>query len=346
MQVTGLSAHFKISLIIINAGIVSAQTFPDAKVDSLIRKGITLTLSAEYQEAKNTFKELEKEFPDLPAGKIFIISPHIAESSERMELEENESIGAMIDEAEIAAEKYAAKNHGSIWANYFLGVSRGYSAYYRATKHKYLSAINEGYSSVKDFEKCIEADKNFYEAYIAVGTYKYWVSAKTEFINWLPFFSDEKELGTKLLEKAVGGNSYHFHLAIYSLCWVYISRDMYSKALDLAEKALKFFPESKDFHFIKARVYSVDNPLKAAAELYKIRELFLQHGTLTTRNDLWVNFAIARNLNNGGKYSEALDRCNYILGYKPNEKYSEDLLDRIERTKELKLEILENQRKK
>lgn len=111
-----------------------------------------------------------------------------------------------------------------IWNHYFLALTEGYIAYYDALRESWLQAFSTGLSSVSGFEDCLEIDENFYESLIAIGSFKFWKSNKTEFINWLPFIDDEKELGIKYLQKAIKSSGYNSHLAIHSLIWIYIDQ--------------------------------------------------------------------------------------------------------------------------
>ena len=112
-------------------------------------------------------------------------------------------------------------------------MTEGYIAYYDALRESWLQAFSTGLSSVSAFENCLEIDKNFYEAMIAIGSYKFWKSKKMEFISWLPFIDDEKELGINYLQNAVKYSGYNSHLAIHSLVWIYIEQKNLVKQLKL-----------------------------------------------------------------------------------------------------------------
>lgn len=59
----------------------------------------------------------------------------------------------------------------------------------------------------RSFRKAIQQDSTFWEAYFGLGSYHYWKSVATKFINWLPFIGDHRQKGIQQLlvasEKAV-----------------------------------------------------------------------------------------------------------------------------------------------
>ena len=60
----------------------------------------------------------------------------------------------------------------NLWYNYFYALTEGYIAYYEALNENWISALTNGMNSIKYFENCLSADDEFYEAYIAIGTFE------------------------------------------------------------------------------------------------------------------------------------------------------------------------------
>ena len=67
-------------LIILFVDFVPAQNFPDQKVDSLLKTGIRKIINQEYFKAENIFHQLNRDYPDLPFGKIYLAACRIAKA--------------------------------------------------------------------------------------------------------------------------------------------------------------------------------------------------------------------------------------------------------------------------
>jgi tetratricopeptide (TPR) repeat protein len=183
-------------------------------------------------------------------------------------------------------------------------------------------------------------DKEFYEAFVAIGSYKYWKSNQTEFLNWLPFVDDEKELGIKYLQKAVEYSGYSSHLAINSLAWIYIEQKDFSSAIKLADSALKEHPNSRIYIWILARCYQEVDVSKSISLYQKVLESYPKDLKSNKINEVTLKHLIAQQLVKIKKKDEALNLCNEILSIKGYTNFEKDALNnRLERVQNLKKDI-------
>ena len=343
MQETELlgRSKFIVILIFVCSSIFSrAQVFPVAGVDSLLSNGIENIINQKYDLAKKDFVILDKKFPELPVGKIYIAAVEIAKSYDLAIPFKSEFINKNLDEAKDISERLIDSDDSNIWNYYFLALANGYKAYLYALTGDWLSAFGTGVTSVNLFEHCLKVNAAFYEALIATGTYKYWKSRKMEFLNWLPFVNDEREEGIKLLERAASNSSYNSYLAINSLIWIYIDRDEFSKAIKIAESALVRYPGSRFFKYGLARAYEDVNRQKAIEIYYEILNSFTDSEKLNRYNEVVVKHIIAQQYYRLGKNDIALVLCNQILGIKDFTDYELSKLDdRLDRVNALKKEI-------
>ena len=342
MQETELLGHSKyiFFFLICSPVFLQAQVFPDSKVDSLLRDGIENIINQKYDFSKKDFIILDKDFPKLPVGKIYIAAVEIAKSYDLAIPFKTDLINKNLDEAKEMSEALIDSEEDNIWNNYFLALADGYKAYFDALTGDWLSAFGIGVTSVHLFEHCLKVDSTFYEALIATGTYKYWKSSKMEFLNWLPFVSDEREEGIKLLEEAVNNSSYNSYLAINSLIWIYIDRHEFIKAIGIAESALVRYPNSRFFKYGLARAYEDVDKQKAIQIYYEILNSFTDSEKLNRCNEIILKHIIAQQYYRLGDNKSALALCNEILSIKNLTDYELDKLgDRLDRVKSLKREL-------
>ncbi len=346
MQEIELLVRSKFLIVLIflcSSTFLHAQVFPNSEVDSLLRSGIENIINQKYDFAKKDFLILNKEFPKLPIGKIYIAAVEIAKSYDLAIPFKTDFIIENLDEAKEMSEALIDSDEDNIWNNYFLALADGYKAYFDALTGDWLSAFGTGVTSVHLFEHCLKVDSTFYEALIATGTYKYWKSSKMKFLNWLPFVSDEREEGIKLLEKAVSNSSYNSYLAINSLIWIYIDRHEFLKAIKIAESALVRYPDSRFFKYGLARAYEDVDKQKAIQIYYEILNSFSDAEKLNHCNEIILKHIIAQQYYRLGDKNSALILCNEILNKKDLTDYELDKLGgRLDRIRSLKRELSDN----
>ena len=317
---------------------VFSQVYPDSDIDFTLRSGINYIILQNYSEAERIFIKLDKSFPHLPLGKIYLAAVEIAKSYDYGESYNELFIDSLLILAKDQSRRLEDKDNNNIWYKYFLSLSEGYLAYFRALNGNWLNSLSEGINALSDFEDLTALDRNFYDAFIAIGTFKYWKSRKTEFFSWVPGYDDEKEEGIALLEEAVNHASYNTYLAINSLIWIYIDQKKYIKALNLANDVLKKYPGSRFFMWDLARAYEETDPEKAIGEYTGILNSFT--GKTNHYNEIVLKHLIAQQYVRIGKKAEAIKICEEILSITNlKEEVRARLENRLKRVEELKMEL-------
>ena len=339
-----LLVHFKKILIIFFIILLCkesfSQTYPDHRVDSLLTSGINSIINQDYSLAQKTFQDLDKEYHQLPLGKIYLTAVYITKAFDYSESFETDSINKYLLEAKAQSEMLIKENDKNIWNEYFLALSEGFYAYFQALNKNWFSALSNGLSSVSDFEKCLEMNKNFYEAYTAIGTYKYWKSRKTEFINWLPFVPNEEEKGISYIKNSIKHFTYNKYLAMNSLIWIYIEEKKYSDAVSLAKEALNEFPKNRSFKWALARAYQDIDINESIKVLSDLLNSYSKVKNINRCNKIIILHNIAQLYKKSGKFDMALNLCNEILNIKDLTNYEKEKLNkRIERVQKLQEEL-------
>ena len=317
-----------------------SQRYPNNEVNKLLDVGIEYVLNQNYDLAKSKFSTLEKKYPELPLGKIYLAVVDITKVFDYGEEINSEAIAKNLDEALELSENLLENNSADIWNHYFVALSKGYKSYLRVLNGDWLSAISSGLSSVNYFEDCLEIDSSFYEAYVALGTYKFWKSRKLEFLEWLPFFDDESENGIRYLELALEKTSYNRNLAAVSLIWIYIENKNFYRAIQIAEKELKKNPINRTLKWALARAYEDVNPIKAI-QIY--HEIIISYQNIEDQNhyhEITLKHIIAQQYAKIGERREALRLCEEILSEQNlTENIRERLTDRLKRVRKMKKEL-------
>ncbi|HEY6627114.1 MAG TPA: tetratricopeptide repeat protein [Ignavibacteriaceae bacterium] len=326
-------------IVLINAEL-SAQTYPDPMVDSLLRTGIKHIVNQDYKSANQVFTNLNEEYSHLPLGKIYLAANKIAEAYDYAEDFDETYILKNLESAKEQSEILIEQDKDNIWYRYFYALAEGYISYYDAIEGSWFSALSTGINSISEFDKILIEDKNFYEAYIAIGTFEYWKSRKLEFMDWLPFASDTKNIGIDRLSVAIDSSSYNSHLAINSLIWIYIDQKKYDDAIRVAEKALNEFPQSRTFKWGLARAYEEKNSLEAIELYLDILQSYPDSLKENYKNEITLKHLIAQQYAKLGDKEKAIQYCDEILSMKSiPKKTMNELGGRLERVKSLKKEL-------
>ena len=336
-----LSKHFLILffLIILSKSIYS-QSYPEPAVDSLMQLGIDNLAIQNYSEAKIVFTKLDTCYPKLPLGSLYLAASEIDEDYDLGNEFNYELINNDIAKAILKSEKLYKTDDAYIWNNYFMALCYGYKAYFNAIKKNWIPAFTEGLSSKSYFEKCLNINPKFYDAQIAVGAYLYWKSRKTEFLNWLPFMSNDEKEGIKLIETAITHYSYNNYLAINSLTWIYIDQHEYLKAKEIAEFGLKKFPNNRALLWGLARAYEDINKNQSIKIYKQIIDSYLRIQNQNHMQEIILKHILAQLYLKIGDKNKALSICNDILSINNLSDRIKDILSsRLSLVKKMQLQL-------
>jgi tetratricopeptide (TPR) repeat protein len=221
---------------------VAAQPRLEPTIHAAVTTGTDFVLRQEYRQADSLFQHLAKTYPQHPAGYLYQAAVMQAEAMDCM---------VPIDRARfdyfLELGRKAAKNISSPWKEYFLATADGYDAYERMDRGDWLGGINKGMSSVSVFEDAISQDSSFYDAYVGAGTYYYWRSRKTEFINWLPFVKDRRERGIEMLKLGAERSEYNRFTAMSGLISILLDAKDYNAVVKWSRLGLASYPNNRTF---------------------------------------------------------------------------------------------------
>jgi hypothetical protein len=313
------------------------QSHPIKVVDSILISGIDNIINQNYSQAELNFQKLNGDYAEIPLGKIYLAAAEIARSYDYADKFNSELIREYLSEAIEQSEQLVKQDEHALWNNYYLALAKGYQAYFKALEGDWLAAIAGGFSSISLFEKCLQIDSSFYEAYAAIGTYKYWKSRRTEFLHWLPFIDDESEAGINYLETSSNINSYNTHLAVHSLQWIYIDKKDFDSAIKLSEAVIARYPESRIFKWGYVRALEEVDKKKAIFIYHEILKSYPRNISSYKYNEILLKHLIAQQHEKLGEYKPALELCNEILSITElTEDNKKKLGDRLERVRHLR----------
>jgi tetratricopeptide (TPR) repeat protein len=346
MRETGLLVLYKTALtllVFLSSGKVYLQKYPDEQIHTFLKTGIEKIVNQDYKEAAKIFSTLDQNYPAIPLGKIYSAAVEITKAYDYGIDFNSESINNNLEKALKTSDELLEKDPENIWNLYFYALTEGYAAYFNALEGNYLGALNNGYSAMTKFEKCLSIDSAFYDAYTAVGVYKYWKSRMTEFINWIPLITDEREEGIKNVIHALDHFTYNKHLAANSLMWIYIDRKEFSKAIKLADEMLKIHPKNRQFKWGLARAYEDIDKEKATTVYYEILDSYKKLNLPNRSQEITLLHIIAQQYEKSGNKEKALMLCREITNSNISAETKEKLGQRLSRIEEMERKLTEKE---
>ncbi|MGD0037323.1 MAG: hypothetical protein ABSC53_08530 [Bacteroidota bacterium] len=249
--------------IVFGAAISQAQWKLEPSLHTLVVSGIDFILKQEYERADSLFRVVTNCYPDHPAGYLYRAAVMQAYNMDFDVPIEQDKFDSLLMIGKSAAEKISLP-----WGGYFFGTADGYDAYERVQSGDWFGGVRKSMASASKFEEIIEKDSSFYDAYVGIGTYYYWRSRKTEFLRWLPFVKDDRELGIKMLIIGAEQSEYNRFAAISALIAIYLDSENYKQAEEWSKRSLNFYPENRIFLWGLATALDRQNRFAEAVPAY------------------------------------------------------------------------------
>lgn len=234
---------------------------------SMILQGIELTINNQFDQAIELYSKFVETYPDHPIGYFYIAAAVQAKMLDAEDYESREIFYTAINRSIALADSLIQIDKNNGWIYFYYGSGLLYRSFMKSKESKWFSAYRDASRGVKYLERAVEEDSSIIEAYLGIGSYKYWKSARTNFLTWLPFISDEREEGLSLIRKAIRDGIFVKWVGRDQLCWVLLDRGDYQEALDIAMQNCEAFPDSR---FFKWTLASATFHAKKWADSFKI----------------------------------------------------------------------------
>lgn len=252
----------QVAILIVSAFLLGPEA-PAVSLDSTyvnqLRQGIAFTVTEQFDSARSVFAALIQADSADHAARLYLAGVDHAEMLDREDYSRKEQFNLAAEAAIETAEGALTikggtvdRDHDSAWAYLTIGNAHAYIASLEAKAGSWWTAMRRGVKAKGAYLKALELNPRLYDAYLGLGTYHFWKSAKTEFINWLPLVPDKKSEGVDELLIAVDSSLLSNDLALNSLVWIYIQQKQTDLALACAKRLHDKYPESRLFTWAMA----------------------------------------------------------------------------------------------
>lgn len=149
---------------------------------------------------------------------------------------------------------------------FYVGSAYGYLGFYQGQIGEWFSAVRNGSKAHNFLQQAVETDSTIWDAYLGLGTYKYWLSTK---VYWIPFIPDEREEGIALIKKTIEHNPYSRFMAMHQLVYILLDYGDFNQAEIIAQELIKQYPESQFMYWAYSHVYMKKREFPKAIAAYK-----------------------------------------------------------------------------
>jgi tetratricopeptide (TPR) repeat protein len=290
------------------------------QTDSIVHHGIRQTFLCDFDSAMLTFQKLRDCNLDDLAGPFYLAatlqSKMMDAETNAWEAEFYEYIDKVIREAE---EKIAA-GRGDPQIYMYLGSAYNYKGLYEGKQGRLVKGFIHAHKGIRYLEKALKIDSTLIDACVGVGNYKYWSGHFYKYLKWLPWISDERELGILLVQKAITRGTYSRWVGVSSMGWIEFDRKNYKEGIKLFDSGLREFPGSRFFLWGAADCAFGMKDFELAIQLYsQLLSSICRSAGQSGYNEAECRYKMLKAHEALEQFDKAVLEANAILALKPPE---------------------------
>ncbi len=301
-----------------------------------IRNGVNLTVTERFDEARGLFQGMIDRDTTDHAAYLFCAGVWHGEMFDREDYSTRPAFDSLIDRALALADKAISENRNPAWAHLTKGNAYAYIAALETKVGSWWRALRKGLAAKGEYLDALKIDPRLYDAYLGLGSYHYWKSARTEFINWLPLVPDRKDAGCAELQLAIDSSLFSGDLAANSLLWIDIDRGHYDEAYTIATQLHQKYPGSRLFTWGLAFASLDSRRLREALRSFGvILEMVEDQPGQNNYNTIECRFHRARILQMLDQRDQAIAELQKLLGYPISDEVKDRQREKLKEAREL-----------
>jgi len=309
-----------------------------------VRTGINLTVTERFDEARKIFQTMIDRDTTDHAAYLLLAGVWHGEMFDREDYSTRPKFDLLISKALSLAKRAIAENRNPAWAHLTRGNAYAYIATLETKVGSWWGAVRKGIAAKDEYLEALKLDSTLYDAYLGLGSYHYWKSAKTEFINWLPLIPDRKDQGCAELRLAIDSSLFSGDLAANSLLWICLDCGQFDEAHAIATRLHREFPDSRLFTWGLAFSSYYSRNLREALESFgKILDMIEHQSGQNNFNTIECRFHRARIFQMLHEKDKAIAELQTLLSYPVSEEIKDRQNEKLRKAREL-LEEMQKQR--
>jgi tetratricopeptide (TPR) repeat protein len=214
----------------------------------LVDHAIAQAILHRWAEAHAGLDSLCSQDPDDPLPWLFKSSLYAFQMTESESFAQEENfLACMVRVQEnLASPAYTGSENQR---DFIEGSTLAWRAYHAGRHERWFQALATGFKSAGILERLYARCPDFADLELAIGTFRFWKSARVAQFHWLPFLKDERETALIFVQSAYEEGEFNRWVAASNLCWMYLDLTWNQEAKSLALDGLRTFPHAQLFLF-------------------------------------------------------------------------------------------------
>jgi putative flippase GtrA len=224
--------------------------YEDENADRLIRLATESTYMLHLGDARSAARELQRKYPDHPAGFLIEAETYWWEAQEdpgnkKIENDYYHAQEVAQDKAERAVQ--ATRYYKPELLAYLASAHASYARFQVTQKDSYLSALRAGLKAHDYAAQVYALDQNYYDIYVGLAAFNYFTGTLPPTIKpfaWLFGASGDKNLGVSQFQTAMEKARYSRTEARIVYYSALLSNNEYDAAFPILEKLISDYPDN------------------------------------------------------------------------------------------------------
>lgn len=179
--------------------------FSQSSLQGLIQQGINKVYNMEFDSAEKTFDRMIELYPEQPHGYFYTAQLHFWLFLGTRDIGEYYTFLKFAEISQQKIDKLIEENKGTERIHNLAGNLASYRAMSSAVNNSPVDALWSSKKALDNFEKALEINPRFYNAYFGLGLLDYAMSFVPDFLRWavnLSGLSSDKQRGLRYLNTA------------------------------------------------------------------------------------------------------------------------------------------------
>lgn len=312
----------------------------------VVQKGIQFTIVQQYDSSLHIFQRLAELAPDDPLGPFFITATYQAMMMDFETRRWEQDFLFYANRTIELAQKRLSGNPNNVHSRFFLGAVKSYKAFHAGKRGHYFEAIQLGLKALSDLNKTLRLDSTCYDAYLGIGSFKFWKSQTAKRITRLTYLGDQRQEGIAMIRRAMEQGKFSTWAALNNLAWIEIENGNFAQAADYAEQGLAVFPDSRFFLWPAAEAnLKMAEWNKAIVYLERLLVSVQSEAINNHYNEILLHLKLAQAYHRLGAITISAHHCHLILQLpledevkdriQDKRRQAQKLLDQLDRTPEV-----------
>lgn len=287
-----------------------------APMDDLIQNTIRFVFLEDFTEALQSARRIVKAWGDHPAGYFFCASVLDAQMAFDMSSKLEDEFYRYCNEAVDKGEQMLIGDPRNIWARFFVGGAEGLKGNYEFRYQRWITAFRYGWKGVSVLKRVQNDCAEIADVRYGIGTYRYWRSAMTDVMRWMPGVKDEKAEGIEDLVVSMHSGVYTSISSAANLLDIYDNEKRFADMLVVADSILVRFPENVFFRWNRAKALVGLGKYDEAVAILEALILRVDTGPSTRYYSILCRCTLIEAYCSLGKASAARESMSEIKKYK------------------------------